>query len=103
MSDTEGQHTSMVRSWVSKDSDRRRVYSGMIGRLSLAELRAFLDEHAPGVPDDQVMLNYATVVWETDPTEDELTQREQQRRRQAERQTEWERGMYEKLKAKFES
>jgi hypothetical protein len=102
MSDTRGQHTSMVRSWVSKDSNRRRVYSGMMGRLSLAELRTFLDEQASSVPDDQVMLNYATVVWETDPTDEELAQREQQKRRQAERQAEWERSMYEKLKAKFE-
>jgi hypothetical protein len=96
-----GQIKDATRSFVSDDSPRMRNYSGMLGRISLAELKVYLAEHAPDTPDDEVMLNWATVSWEDDATPDELAKRVEWRRRRAERLEAWERETLARLLTKY--
>jgi len=86
-----------TRSFVSQDSTKMRNYSGMLGRVSLAELKEFLAERAPGIPDEEVMVNWSTVTWEDEATPEELEKREERRRYQEQRKEEWELKMLAQL------
>jgi hypothetical protein len=110
------------RSWVSHDDDSpMRNYMGMSGRISVASLLAHMATIAPRVRPEEMMLNWATVVWEDESTDEEQAkrrewvqrqakrrewvQRQAERRewvqRQAERTEEWERKTYARLSEKF--
>jgi hypothetical protein len=89
------------RDWFSQDSDRKKVFLSVDGRISLTEFRALLAERAHGVPDEEIEVNWGTAVWYEDATAEELAERAEQRRRSAERTEEWERGQLSRLAAKY--
>jgi len=93
------------RYWSSKDPEqpKMRVYVGIKGRATLADLMSYVEENSPGVGPSQIELNFASAVWTEPPTAEEIEQnREWEATRELNRE-EWERKQYEKLKAKFGS
>lgn len=91
------------RCWISASNDEQvKCYEGMRGRVALTTLIEHLAEVAPGIPLDQFGINYATVTWVNQATEDERAKRAEQKARSAERHAKWEQETYERLKAKFE-
>lgn len=76
-------------------------YLGMNGYTTLSELRAKLDEVAPGVAEDEILLNFWQLRWTTDATPEEIAARETHRARVAENSEKWERDTLARLLAKY--
>jgi len=89
------------RCWKDKNYATMTCYMGMEGRVPLGELIAHLAEHHPHIDPLAVELNYATAKWDDLPTTSDRIKLEASQRRQAERQEEWERETYERLKVKY--
>lgn len=53
------------------DDDHRSCYLGMDGRVALADLLAHLQEVAPGVSYEDLGINFGTVTWVDDATDEE--------------------------------
>jgi hypothetical protein len=87
--------------WASKDNDLRTGYLAVDGRLSIAELIEHMRTLAPGVPLEELEINWATVVWHRPANEEELAQRREAQRRYDERHEAWERKTYERLAEKY--
>lgn len=79
-----------------------RCYLRMEGRVTVQQLRDHLAAHYPHVDFDQVALNFGTAVWERPAHAQEIEQRKEWQRKQAERTEAWERRKYTELKAKYE-
>jgi hypothetical protein len=89
-------------SWTSNRVDARRTaYLPMEGRMSLAELVEHLAELAPGVPPEDIGVNWATVTWERDATPEERAEREARATEHRRRTEEWERAKLVELTAKY--
>lgn len=86
----------------SRESAVELCYMGMDGRLSVADLIGHLAQVAPGVPLEEVGINFGTVTWVDDATDEEKRQRAAWRAESAARRAKWERETYERLKAQFE-
>lgn len=99
---TEGRFRGPRWTWESRGSSTRNGYLAMEGRISLAELTAHMAEVAPHAGPNDLMLNWATVVWQREATAEELEERAEAHRRWQERHEAWERETYARLKAKFE-
>lgn len=84
-----------------KNPVRMTCYLG-IRRVTFGELREHLAEHYPEVDFDALVIGGLQLQWEDEPTPDERAQLARQQRTHNERQAEWERKTYERLKAKFE-
>lgn len=92
------------RTWQSFDDDSQmRCYLGVKGRVTLAELVDHFAERYPHVDPMTLDLNFVTATWDEPPTADDIAKRESWRAQKAERHACWERDMYAKLKAKFET
>lgn len=99
-----GSFGEIRRNIISKDDDdHRSCYMGMQGRLSLADLIDHLSVVAPGKSLDEIGINFATVKWVDDATDEEKRDRAERQRRADERHAQWERETYERLKVKFGS
>jgi len=60
------------RNMISRENDKRRsCYLAMEGRASIPELIAHLEQVAPGKPLDAFGINFATVSWVDDATDEE--------------------------------
>lgn len=81
---------------------RVSIYVHMPGRFALSALLAYLEEKAPGIPLDQVGVNFGTLQWVEDATPEELAAWEESDRHHAERKEKWERETLVRLKAKYE-
>ncbi len=80
------------RSLVSKQKpDIRANYLGMSGRISVASLLGHLATIAPHVKPEEMLLNWATVVWYDAATEEEKVAHAEAWARHEERTREWER------------
>lgn len=63
------------RNLASKDdSDHRNCYLAIDGRATLPELISHLEHVAPGKPLDAFSINFATVTWVDDATDEEKRQ-----------------------------
>jgi hypothetical protein len=103
MSDTEdlGQ---VRRSWqTSEDDSLMRCYLVMRHRVTVRELLAHLAERHPDVDAMTVNLNFGTATWEEPPNDADVAFRAAWRVHQAVRHEAWERDIYARLKAKFET
>lgn len=87
--------------WASKDSNVRNGYLAMDGRMTLAELIERMTEVAPGVPLEEININWATVVWSRPATPEEEAERAEQRRRHDQRREAWELETLDRLLAKY--
>ncbi|WP_146079393.1 hypothetical protein [Rathayibacter sp. AY2B9] len=85
----------------SYSENQRHNYVGMKGRVSLPDLLAYLEKHAPGVPLENVGLNWATVVWVDAATPEEIAENERAKARQKARRREGELRMLAELRAKY--
>lgn len=88
-------------SWESNDTDLRRAYMSVDGRMSIGDLIAHMAQVAPGVDPADIEVNWGTVVWTRPATAEELAAREEATRQQRERREEWERRMLTQLLAKY--
>jgi hypothetical protein len=90
------------RYWQTKDPESgMRVYAAMEGRITLGEFLTYMAENHPHIDPNSVNLNWGTATWEDRPTEEEVAERERQRRWSQSRHDAWERRTWEKLKAKY--
>lgn len=96
-----GEARNLRWTWQSKDSDLRNGYLAMDGRVSLADLNAWMQNYAPGVAPEEIMVNWATVVWSRPATNQELAERAEQRAAWDKRHEAWERETLAKLTAKY--
>lgn len=91
------------RHWKTGGSDTIRCYASMEGRVTLGELIQYFSSFVRTADFPlEVALNFATAVWDDQPTQDELDQRAARIARSNQRHEEWERETYQRLKAKFE-
>jgi hypothetical protein len=88
-------------SWESKDNDTRVAYLPMDGRISVADLIERMRTLAPGVPIEEMQINWATVVWKRPATQEELAQRRLAQERWESRHEEWERTTLARLIEKY--
>lgn len=73
-----------------------------VHKMAFGELRAHFAEHYPEVDFEALEIGGIQLHWEDEPTPDERQERERQLQVFNARHEAWERGMYQKLKAKFE-
>ena len=97
-----GTFKEIRRSFISKENrEQRSCYLPMDGRVSLTELIDYLKVTVPHLTLDDFQLNFATVTWVDNATDEEKaidTARQLEAQRKHE---EWERNMYNKLKEKY--
>jgi hypothetical protein len=92
------------RAWINADDDDEvRCYAAMDGRITLADLCEHMAAVAPGVPLDQIDVNFGTLVWVAPATDEERSKRAEWRDQQQLRHEKWERAAYLQLKKKFEN
>jgi hypothetical protein len=104
MAEVKGSFRAIRRSFITKDNDDQRAcYMAVDGRVSIPDLIAHLEAVAPGTPIEAFGLNFATVAWVDEATEDERRDRAAWRAEWAERHEQWERETYERLRLKFEA
>lgn len=87
--------------WQSKSNDLCTVHMRMEGRASVADLLAHMAEVAPGVPPEDLMLDFATVTWSRPATAEELAERAAWAAKAQERHAAWERRMVAELSEKY--
>jgi len=90
------------RYWATNADDSPRSNYLQVRKMTIGELREHFDVHYPHVDFEALEIGGIQLRWHDAPTEDELAQRERQRRNHDERHAKWERDMFAKLKAKFE-
>jgi hypothetical protein len=84
------------------DHDHSACLMSMRGRVPVTVLLAHLEKVAPGIPLDKIGINFGTVTWLDDATEQEKHDRAEHQRTWEARHAQWEREIYAKLRAKFE-
>lgn len=87
--------------WQSAGVSDRVAYMAMDGRISIAELIEKMKEIAPGVPLDQIEVNWATVRWSRPPNAEEIAERVAAGEANRVRQDEWERKTLARLLEKY--
>jgi hypothetical protein len=87
--------------WDSADTDVRNGCLAMDGRVSVADLIAFMADVAPGVDLEDVQVNCATVRWSRRATQDELEDRRRVMAAHAARHEQWERETLVRLIEKY--
>lgn len=92
------------RTWGGNtDDDPTSCYLPMSGRVTLGELIDYLHANHPEVKNTRVVeLNFATATWQEPPTAEEMAKRQAWWESKAQKQEDWERRTYERLKAKYE-
>jgi hypothetical protein len=98
---TTGKPREIRWTWQSSDNDLRNGYVAVDGRISIAELIAYMADVAPGVDLADIEVNWATVVWARPATAEEIAQRKQAQDRWEARHEEWERKTLATLTAKY--
>jgi hypothetical protein len=86
-----------------KDPDNPRIECSLgIRRVTIDELRDHFVVHYPDVDFGSLEIGGIHLRWEEAPTLDELDELRRRRAAAAEKQEEWERKTYERLRVKFE-
>ncbi len=91
-----------TRRWATDESDSQmRIYLDMSGRVTVGDMLAEFAEKYPYVDICDVEINFGSLVWLEEPTEDDLKKRAYAKAWRDKRLAEWEQSTYERLKAKF--
>jgi hypothetical protein len=99
-----GEFEDIRRHGIGKGKEHLRAcYMGMRGRVTLQELIDHLAIVAPEHALSEFKVNFATVTWEDQATEEELQVQRENDRKNRERHERWEREYYERLKEKYGS
>lgn len=80
---------------------KRDNYLGVEGYVTVADLLEKLEEVAPGVPREEILIHYWQLRWMTDATPEELIEDEERSRRVAEGQAKWKREQWSRLVEEF--
>lgn len=89
-------------SWLSKDEDGiRAVVANVRDRPSVADLLAFLDREAQGVPLDEIVVRGGHVSWQRPATDAERAERVEFRDRAKASEEEWQRAALLRFLAKY--
>jgi hypothetical protein len=89
------------RTLPTKGSDKRSNYLAMDGRVSVADLLAYMALNHPSVHPSEMMLNFGTLTWVDDATPEELEQMRRWEEERGRKTEEWERATLQRLTEKY--
>ena len=88
--------------WARKEDDSpRQIYVAMSGRVSISDLLAYIATVDPNVSPDDLLLNFATVTWQREATDEERAERAAWQRESDAKHEKWERETVVRLAAKY--
>lgn len=76
-------------------------YINMNGRITVAALLSYLEEHAPRIPLDDIGIDWFSLVWVDDATAEERADYDRRAARSTQNRIDWERKTLAKLLEKY--